>query len=121
MTQGEPPAPVPGPRHSDIIPRSEQYGAPELKRLFPVFLRRSILLSAAISLTVVGLVALTVWILAHRKQNTNVVVVPYREMQAPPPLSQQQQPQVAIAQPTAPPTVAAPIPVPEAEAPKEQT
>ena len=120
MTQGGAPGPAPG-RQPDIVPRAEQYGAPELKRLFPVYLRRSILLSSAIALLVVGLVALTVWIMAHRKNNQNVVVVPYREMQAPPPLSQQPQPQVAIAQPTAPPTVGAPIPVPEAEAPKEQT
>src|SRR5262245_12595166 len=108
-------------RAPDILPRSEQYGAPELKRLHPVFLRRSILLSSAIALLVVGLVAGLVWIMAHQKKNQNVVVVPYREMQAPPPLSQENQPQVQIAQPTAPPTVGAPIPVPEAEAPQEQT
>ena len=104
-----------------MLPRSEQYGAPELKRLFPVYLRRSILLSSAIALAVVGVVALVVWIMAHQKKTTSTIVVPYREMQAPPPLSQQTQPQVAIAQPTAPPTVGAPIPVPESEAPQEQT
>ena len=119
MTQGSPETAI---SHTpDIIPRAQQYGAPELKRLHPVFLRRSILLSSGIALAIVGLVALTVWLMSLRKQATNVTVVPYREMQAPPPLSQQTQPQVAIAQPTAPPTVGAPIPVPEAEAPKEQT
>ena len=106
---------------SDILPRSQQYGAPELKRLHPVYLRRSILLSSGIALLVVGLVALTAWIMSRPRGPSKIVVVPYREMQAPPPLSQQQQPQLAIAQPTAPPTVGAPIPVPEAEAPKEQT
>jgi len=59
--------------------------------------------------------------MAHNHRAAPTVVVPYREMQAPPPLSQQSQPQVAIAQPTAPPTVGAPIPVPETEAPQEQT
>jgi periplasmic protein TonB len=117
MTPGSPNVPV----NTEVIPRSEQYGAPELKRLFPVYLRRSILLSSAIALAVVGLVALVVWIMAHNHSATPTVVVPYREMQAPPPLSQQTQPQVAIAQPTAPPTVGAPIPVPESEAPQEQT
>jgi protein TonB len=116
MTQG-----APSPPTQQQVPRSEQYGAPELKRLFPVYLRRSILLSSAIALAVVGIVALVVWIMAHQKKPTSAIVVPYREMQAPPPLSQQTQPQVAVAQPTAPPTAAAPIPVPEAEAPKEQT
>ena len=106
---------------SDILPRSQQYGAPELKRLHPVYLRRSILLSSAIALLVVGLVALTAWIMSRPRGPSKIVVVPYREMEAPPALSQQQQPQMAIAQPTAPPTVGAPIPVPEAEAPKEQT
>src|SRR5215831_4698133 len=121
MTQGSAPESSIPPGSADIIPRSEQYGAPELKRLFPVYLRRSIFLSSAIALAVVGLVALLVWLMSLRRAATNVTVVPYREMQAPPPLSQQTQPQVAIAQPTAPPTVGAPIPVPEAEAPKEQT
>lgn len=119
MTQGNPEGTVPV--STDVIPRSQQYGAPELKRLFPVYMRRSIFLSSAIALALVGLVALAVWLMAMNKKAAPTVVVPYREMQAPPPLSQQQQQQVAIAQPTAPPTVGAPIPVPETEAPQEQT
>ena len=111
----------PVPRAPDALPRSEQYGAPELKRLHPIFLRRSILLSSAIGLLLVALVAGIAWFMAQRKSNQNVVVVPYREMQAPPPLSQEQQQQLQVAQPTAPPTVGAPIPVPETEAPPEQT
>ena len=109
------------PRSPDVLPRSQQYGAPELKRLHPVFLRRSILLSSGISLLVVGLVAGITWLMAQQKANQNVVVVPYREMQAPPPLSQQQQQQVAVAAPTVAPTVGAPIPVPETEVEQEQT
>jgi protein TonB len=51
-----------------------------------------------------------------------VIVVPYREMAAPPPLTQDAPPpQVAIAQPVAPPTVGVAVPVPDAEAPPEQT
>lgn len=110
-----PPTPaVPPPVKPDV------YGAPELKRLFPVYLRRALILSCIISLLVVGAGMLLVWIM-NRPRETKAVVVPYRELQAPPPLTEQQTPQVAIAQPTAPPTVAAPIPVPDAEAPQEQT
>src|SRR5262249_30436931 len=104
------------------IPRAEQYGAPELKRLHARFLRRALILACVFSLAVVGTVALIVWIVKHRPHGPEkVVVVPYRELAAPPPLAEQQTPQVAIAQPTAPPTVGAPIPVPDTEAPQEQT
>jgi protein TonB len=102
--------------------RVGQYGAPELKRLHPVYLRRALLLACGIALAVVGAGMLTVWILAHRpKPKESVVVVPYRELQAPPPLASNQTPQVAITAQTAAPSVAAPIPVPDAEAPAEQT
>jgi protein TonB len=104
------------------IPRTDQYGAPELKRLHARFLRRALILACVFSLAVVGTVGLVVYILQHRSRGPEkVVVVPYRELQAPPPLAEQQTPQVAIAQPTAPPTVGAPIPVPDTEAPQEQT
>jgi protein TonB len=59
--------------------------------------------------------------LLHRPHETRVVVVPYRELAAPPPLTENTPPpQVAITQPIAPPTVAVPVPVPDAEAPPEQ-
>ena len=57
-----------------------------------------------------------------RPNETRVVVVPYRELAAPPPLTQNEPPpQVQIAQPVAPPTVGVAVPVPDAEAPPEQT
>jgi protein TonB len=50
------------------------------------------------------------------------VIVPYRELAAPPPLTQDAPPpQVAITQPVTPPTVGVAVPVPDAEAPPEQT
>ena len=59
--------------------------------------------------------------MALRPHETRVVVVPYRELAAPPPLTEKAPPpQVAIAQPVAPPSVAVPVPVPDAEAPPEQ-
>jgi protein TonB len=61
-------------------------------------------------------------LLRRRPKETSVIVVPYREIAAPPPLSENTPPpQVAIAQPVAPPTVGVAVPVPDAEAPPEQT
>src|SRR5262249_19530402 len=58
----------------------------------------------------------------HRPHETSVVVVPYRELAAPPPLTQNTPPpQVNVTTPVAPPTAAVPVPVPEAQAPPEQT
>jgi protein TonB len=52
----------------------------------------------------------------------SVIVVPYRELSAPPPLTQTEAPpQVAVAVAAAAPSVGIPVPVPDAEAPPEQT
>lgn len=97
------------------------YGAPELKRFHSIYLRRALLLACVISLAIVGATAGIAWLMQQSRKEVSSIVVPYREIQAPPPLAQQQTPQVAIAQPTAPPSVGAPLPVPDAEAEPEQT
>lgn len=102
-------------------PEPSDYGARELKRLHPVFLRRALFLASAAALAVTGAVAGVAWWLSQRESERDVVVVPYRELAAPPPIDQPQVPQVAIAQPAAPPSVGAPLPVPDAEAEPEQT
>lgn len=101
--------------------RSGQYGAPELKRLHPVYLRRALLLACVFALAVVGAATLTVWIMSRPKPAPKIAVVPYRELAAPPPLAANEMPTVAIAAAAAAPSVAAPIPVPDAEAPAEAT
>ena len=101
--------------------RVGQYGAPELKRLHPVYLRRALLLACVFAMAVVGAGMLAAWIMSRPKPPTRIAVVPYRELSAPPPLAANQTPQVAIAAAAAAPTVAAPIPVPDAEAPSEAT
>ena len=64
----------------------------------------------------------TTALLNMRHHETSVIVVPYRELAAPPPLTQNEPPpQVAVTQPVAPPTVGVAVPVPDAEAPPEQT
>lgn len=97
------------------------YGAPELKRISPIHFRKALLLTSAAA-GLLGIAALVlVNVLTGEPEETPVVVVPYREMQAPPPIDQPVAPAVSIAQPSAPPSVGAPLPVPDAEAEPEQT
>lgn len=98
------------------------YGAPELKEVSRKFMVRAIV-AGSIGWVVLFLLSLgTSTILKNRPEETSVIVVPYRELAAPPPLSDAAPPpQVAIAQPVAPPTVGVAVPVPDAEAPPEQT
>lgn len=97
------------------------YGAPELKEVARKYMFRGVLAGSA-SWLVLFLFSLgTSALLKMRPHETRVVVVPYRELAAPPPLTEQAPPpQVAIAQPIAPPSVVVPVPVPDAEAPPEQ-
>jgi TonB family protein len=97
------------------------YGAPELKVISPINLRNALLVTSAVAgaIGILGLVM--VHVMTGEPEEVEVVVVPYREMQAPPPIDQPVAPAVAIAQPSAPPSVGAPLPVPDAEAEPEQT
>jgi TonB family protein len=97
------------------------YGAPELKRLSPVHLRKALIVTSAAA-GLLGIIALVlVNVLSKEADVTDIIVVPYREMQAPPPIDQPVAPAVSIALPSAPPSVGAPLPVPDAEAEPEQT
>jgi len=58
----------------------------------------------------------------HSVEVRPTVIVPYRELAAPPPLSSQPPPpQVAVTPVAAAPTIGVPVPVPDAQAPPEQT
>lgn len=98
------------------------YGAPELKEVARRYMFRATLIASS-SLFVIYLLSFgTSQLLKRQPKETSVIVVPYRELAAPPPLTQNAPPpQVAIAQPVAPPTVGVAVPVPDAEAPPEQT
>lgn len=98
------------------------YGAPDLiegasRRMF-----RSTVAGVAITV-VVFLVALGGFLLRPTSRTVErTVVIPYRELAAPPPLTQQAPPpQIVVAQPAAPPTMGVPVPTPDLEAPPEQT
>ncbi len=98
------------------------YGAPELKEVARKYLVRAVMVGGALWILVFLLALGGVEILRHRPKETSVIVVPYRELAAPPPLTQNAPPpQVQVAQPVAPPTVGVAVPVPDAEAPPEQT
>ncbi len=98
------------------------YGAPELKEVARKYMSRAVLVSSAAWILVYGLSFGTNVFLATRPHETSVIVVPYRELAAPPPLSNDAPPpQVKVATAVAPPAAAVPVPVPDAEAPPEQT
>src|SRR6516164_1974653 len=96
------------------------YGAPELKEVARKYMVRAVGTASVIWIVVFMLSFGTTELLKHRPHETSVIVVPYRELAAPPPLTQDAPPpQINVTQPVAPPTVA--VPVPEAESPPEQT
>ena len=98
------------------------YGAPELKEVAQKYMTRAVLTSSAVWIVVYGLSFGSSQLAAHRPKETSVIVVPYREISAPPPLSNDTPPpQVAVATAVAAPAAAIPVPVPDAEAPMEQT
>jgi len=98
------------------------YGAPELKEVARKYMTRAVLVGCGLWLIAFLLTLGTTALLAMRPHEEKVIVVPYRELAAPPPLTQNEPPpQVSVAQPVAPPTVGVAVPVPDAEAPPEQT
>lgn len=98
------------------------YGAPELKEVAKKYMVRAILASSGAWIAVYALGFGGSLLLARQPKETSVVIVPYREISAPPPLSNDTPPpQVAVAATFAAPTAAIPVPVPDAEAPMEQT
>lgn len=98
------------------------YGAPELLEVAKKYLTRALTLATgALVLVFVALLGLNYYLSQHQEE-VAPIVVPYRELQAPPPLTDAAPPpQVQVATQVAPPAAAIPVPVPDAEAPQEQT
>jgi protein TonB len=93
------------------------YGAPELKAVAQKYMFRAVAVGCGIMLGLLALFTGTRFYLENRPNETSVIVVPYRELAAPPPLTEKvAPPKVEIAQPVAPPTVGVAVPVPDAEA-----
>ncbi len=98
------------------------YGAPELLEVAKKYLTKALTVAMS-GLVVIFLALLGLnYYLAHNEKEPPPIVVPYRELQAPPPLTDAAPPpQVQVATQVAPPAAAIPVPVPDAEAPQEQT
>jgi len=95
------------------------YGAPELKEAARKYMFRGILVGSGAWLLLYLLSFGTSAFMRNRPKETSVIVVPYRELAAPPPLSQDAPPpQVAVTAPSAAPSVAVPVPVPDALPPE---
>jgi protein TonB len=96
------------------------YGAPDLKRLHPILLRRSLFISTSTALFL-ALTALAITKLAIRETEIRRVVLTHDVLPLPPPIHEPLAPQIPVAPPAAPPPQGAPLPVPDAEADPEQT
>lgn len=98
------------------------YGAPELLEVAKKYLTQALTIAMS-ALVVIFLALLGLgYYMSHRQEKVVPVVVPYRELQAPPPLTDAAPPpKVQVATQVAPPSAAIPVPVPDAEAPQEQT
>jgi protein TonB len=108
--------------HSISLYQFMPYGAPELKEVARKYMVRAVMVGSGIWVVAFLLSLGTSALLAMRPKETSVIVVPYRELAAPPPLTENEPPpQVQVTQPVAPPTVGVAVPVPDAEAPPEQT
>ncbi len=98
------------------------YGAPELREVARKYMFRAVMVATGGYIVISLLGFGTLLLVKQAPKETSVIVVPYREIAAPPPLSNDAPPpQVAITTPVAPPTVGVAVPVPDAEAPPEQT
>ena len=97
------------------------YGAPELLGVAKQYITKALTVAMA-GLIVIFILLLGVgfW-LSHMPHETSTIVVPYRELAAPPPLTDAPPPpKIQITTPVAPPAASIPVPVPDAEAPAEQ-
>jgi protein TonB len=98
------------------------YGAPELLEVAKKYLTKALTVAMSVLVVLFLLLFALGWYLSHRPHETTTIVVPYRELAAPPPLTDAPPPpKVQITTQVAPPAAAVPVPVPDAEAPQEQT
>jgi protein TonB len=99
------------------------YGAIELKRCYQKHLGLAVIIAGALHLAFMGGFMLYSSITSRVPETVGVVrIKTIAELAAPPSLSQQQAPQVAVAAPgIAPPSIGIPEAVPDEEAPEEVT
>ncbi len=102
--------------------QEQQYGAFELKRLYQKYYGIGLTIAVLIHMLLIGVY---IFIQAINKDDENniatVRILKYSELGPPPSLDQNVAQQLAVQAPTIKPNVGIPTPVPDAEAPKEQT
>jgi protein TonB len=122
LAGGAPKAPILSTGQSSIaLFQFMPYGAPELLEVGRTYITRALTVSMS-GLVVVFLLLFGLnFYLSHRPKETSTIVVPYRELAAPPPLTDAPPPpKIQVSTQVAPPAAAIPVPVPDAEAPSEQ-
>lgn len=100
------------------------YGAPDLMEVAQKYMFRATMMGMATVMGIMLAFALTNFIIAKQQSAIPVVQMQVSDLAAPPPLSDDTPPeQIKVVDPAAaPPALAAiPVPVPDAEAPPEQT
>ena len=98
------------------------YGAPELMEVAKKYMYRATWIGIGSITGVFAIMFVVNLIIAQQQKAIPVVQMQVSDLAAPPPLSQDTPPpQVQVATPVAPPTVGVAVPVPDAEAPPEQT
>jgi len=105
-----------------IALQKDVYGAFELKRLYPRNFAIGLAVAIFFHLLLIGFYYFYQAMTREEIDNTPVVrVLKYSELGPPPSVTNDAPPQIAVAGPVAPPTVGVPVPVPEDQAPPEQT
>lgn len=98
------------------------YGAPELMEVAKRYMFRATMTGVGAMVGVFVIMFVVNLIIAQQQNAIPVVQMQVSDLAAPPPLSQDTPPpQVQVAPAAAPPAAAIPIPVPDTEAPQEQT
>ncbi|MHB8579070.1 MAG: energy transducer TonB [Ignavibacteriaceae bacterium] len=99
-----------------------EYGAFELKRLYPKNFSIGFTIAVLIHVFLIGTYIFIQSISKDDESNIDTVrILKYSDLGPPPSLNDQTQQQLAVSAPAIKPNVGTPVPVPDAEAPKEQT
>jgi len=105
-----------------VVDQTNAYGAFELKKLYPKNYSMGMTIAILIHALLIGTY---IFIQAITKEDENniatVRILKYSELGPPPSLDNNAAQQLAVSAPTIKPNVGIPTPVPDAEAPKEQT
>ncbi len=108
--------------HLNLINSVADYGAVELKKLYKKHFSFGLTISVLILLFIIGGYIFVQSVMKGNEDNIPTVrILKYSDLGPPPSLNQNTQQQLAVTAPAIKPTVGVPVPVPDKQAPKEQT